>query len=128
MGAVYQAARATDTVGHNYGMVGMLVGAAFGVALIVGGVLTGGTLFLVAAVAVAALSGAALAHGIQTIKGSGNPTTGVLGFGSPNVRINGLGAGAGNGGLCRADLQRIIRDYSLSATADAADSRRQSND
>ena len=70
----------------------MLAGAALGVALIVGGVLTGGTLFLAAAVAVAALSGAALAHGIQKVTGSGNPWTGNLGLGSPNVRINGLGA------------------------------------
>ena len=88
----YPAARATDPIGHNWGMVGMLAGAALGVALIVGGVLTGGTLFLVAAVAVAALSGAALAHGIQKVTGSGNPWTGNLGLGSPNVRINGLGA------------------------------------
>ena len=70
----------------------MLAGAALGVALIAGGILTGGTLFLVAAVAVAALSGAALAHGIQKVTGSGNPWTGNLGLGSPNVRINGLGA------------------------------------
>ena len=92
MSEVFSAARATDPIGHGYGMLGMLAGAALGVALIVGGVLTGGALFLVAAVAVAALSGAALANGIQKVTGTGNPWTGNLGFGSPNVKINGLGA------------------------------------
>ena len=49
-----------------------------------------------------ALSGAALANGIQKVTGSGNPWTGNLGFGSPNVKINGLGAA------------RVILDFATS--------------
>lgn len=92
MGELYQAARATDPIGHGWGMVGVIGGALFGAALVVAGAATGG-LAIAALIAVCVLSGATLAHGLQRVLADGKSfETGVLGFGSPNVRINGLGA------------------------------------
>lgn len=70
-------------------MAGMLAGAVIGAVIVVAGAVTGG-LAIAAIIAVAALSGGALARGIQRVSGSKNPTTGNIGIGSPDVKVNGL--------------------------------------
>lgn len=94
-----QAARLTDPVGHGLGMIGMIAGAVAGAVvgalLIAGGIVTGGALIAVVVagcVAGGGLAGGQLLRGIQRAAGLSNPTTGVLGPGSMNVRIGSLQA------------------------------------
>ena len=94
-----QAARLSDPVGHGLGMIGMIAGAiagaVVGALLIAGGVVTGGALIAVVVagcVAGGGLAGGQLLRGIQRAMALPNPTTGVLGPGSPNVFIGRLPA------------------------------------
>ncbi len=91
MSELFQAARATDPIGHGYGMLGILGGVVVGALIVAAGVVTGGAAIALV-IAAGALSGAALANGIQRVAGAKNPWTGNIGFGSTNVRINSLGA------------------------------------
>lgn len=91
MSEIFQAARATDPIGHGYGMLGILAGVVVGAVIVAAGVVTGGAAIALV-IAAGALSGAALANGIQRVAGAKNPWTGNIGFGSANVRINSLGA------------------------------------
>jgi uncharacterized Zn-binding protein involved in type VI secretion len=102
--SIAQAARVTDPVGHGYGLLGMIAGAAAGAvigALLVTATVTtgGGALAVFIAVGTAADSiatvGQAAGHivkGFQTALGAKNPTTGNIAKGSSNVRMGSLSA------------------------------------
>ncbi|MFM0739263.1 PAAR domain-containing protein [Paraburkholderia xenovorans] len=92
----FGAAREGDEIGHDFGMMGMvagmLAGAAIGAAIVAAGVATGGLAIAAitcGAVAMGGLSGGSLAHGIQTLFGIADPTTGVLAGGSSDTYVNG---------------------------------------
>lgn len=93
--AAREAARLTDPVEHGWGLLGMMLGAALGAALVIA---TGGTgLLFVAAllggVAAGGLGGGKIARGLAGILGSSGISTGVISPScSPNIIINGLRA------------------------------------
>jgi len=102
-----EAARQTDPIGHGLGLLGLIGGAILGAALVVGTGLTGGALAVavIGTAAAAGLAGESIVNGVSKVF-DWKPQTGVIGTGSPNVKI-------GNQWAARAVLDTSLSCHGL---------------